>query len=57
MLLIHCAAEALNCAWSDILNICQKYITRKAIGYLINFGPMEKLEWKRFILKEFIPQQ
>lgn len=30
-------------------------ITRKAVGYLINFGPLEKLEWKRFMLKEYIP--
>jgi GxxExxY protein len=30
-------------------------ITRKAVGYLINFGPMKQLEWKRFILTEFIP--
>ena len=31
-------------------------ITRKAVGYLINFGPLDKLEWKRFILREFIPK-
>lgn len=31
-------------------------ITKKAVGYLVNFGPLEQLEWKRFILKEFIPQ-
>ncbi|MGJ8639210.1 MAG: GxxExxY protein [Opitutaceae bacterium] len=31
-------------------------ITRKAIGYLVNFGPLDKLEWKRFILKEYVPQ-
>ena len=31
-------------------------ITRKAVGYLVNFGPLDKLEWKRFILKEYIPQ-
>jgi GxxExxY protein len=30
-------------------------ITRKAVGYLVNFGPIEKLEWKRYMLKEFIP--
>lgn len=30
-------------------------ITRKAVGYLINFGPMKRLEWKRYILKEYIP--
>jgi GxxExxY protein len=31
-------------------------ITRKAVGYLVNFGPLDKLEWKRFILREYIPQ-
>ncbi len=30
-------------------------ITRQPVGYLINFGAKEKLEWKRFILAEFIP--
>ncbi len=30
-------------------------IAKKAVGYLVNFGPLEKLEWKRFILREFIP--
>ena len=30
-------------------------ITKKAVGYLINFGPMQHLEWKRYILKEYIP--
>ena len=31
-------------------------ISRKAVGYLVNFGPLEKLEWKRFILGEYVPQ-
>jgi GxxExxY protein len=30
------------------------HITKKAVGYLINFGP-PSVEWKRFILKEYIP--
>jgi GxxExxY protein len=30
-------------------------ISRKAVGYLLNFGPLDKLEWKRFILKEYVP--
>ncbi len=29
-------------------------ITRSPIGYLINFGPMGKLQYKRFILSEFL---
>jgi len=31
-------------------------ITRKAVGYLVNFGPLDKLEWKRYILSEYIPE-
>ena len=27
-------------------------ITRQPVGYLINFGPVGKLEWKRIILSE-----
>lgn len=30
-------------------------ITRQPVGYLINFGHKGELEWKRFILSEFIP--
>ena len=29
-------------------------ITKQPIGYLINFGPIGKLEYKRFILSEFL---
>ena len=29
-------------------------IARKPVGYLINFGPIGKLEWKRFVLSEFL---
>jgi GxxExxY protein len=32
-------------------------ITRQPVGYLINFGPKDSLEWKRFILSEFIPKE
>jgi GxxExxY protein len=31
-------------------------ITKKAVGYLINFGPMKQLEWKRFVIREYIPR-
>ncbi|MBD3675717.1 MAG: GxxExxY protein [Planctomycetaceae bacterium] len=27
-------------------------ISRQSVGYLINFGRREKLEWKRFILSD-----
>ena len=29
-------------------------ITKKAIGYLINFGSPSEIEWKRFILKVYV---
>ena len=28
-------------------------ITRQPVGYLINFGPIGKVEWKRFVLSQF----
>ena len=28
-------------------------VTRQPVGYLINFGPIGKVEWKRFVLSEF----
>ena len=31
-------------------------LARKPVGYLINFGPIKKLEWRRLILSEFVPQ-
>ena len=49
------SVKALNAEHErQLLNYMR--ITRKAVGYLVNFGPIEKLEWKRFILKEFIPE-
>ena len=32
------------------------HITEKAVGYLINFRPAS-VEWKRYILKEYIPKK
>ena len=29
-------------------------ITRQPIGYLLNFAPIAKLEWKRFLLSQFL---
>lgn len=31
------------------------HISRKAVGYLINFGTKKSVEWKRYILREYIP--
>ncbi len=32
-------------------------ITKQPVGYLINFGHKDTLEWKRFILSELIPAE
>ncbi|HWA85958.1 MAG TPA: GxxExxY protein [Opitutus sp.] len=32
-------------------------LARQPVGYLVNFGHKETLEWKRLILSEFIPVQ
>lgn len=32
-------------------------LTHQPVGYLVNFGPIAKVEWKRFVLSEFVPQQ
>ena len=29
-------------------------LTRKPVGYLVNFGPITKVEWKRFVLSEYL---
>jgi GxxExxY protein len=31
-------------------------LTRQPVGYLVNFAPIVKVEWKRFLLSEFVPQ-
>ena len=49
------AAKALDSGKEQQL-LNYMHITKKAVGYLINFGPTESLEWKRFILKKFIPK-
>jgi GxxExxY protein len=33
------------------------HVTRKAVGYLINFSTPKSVEWKRFILSEYIPNK
>jgi GxxExxY protein len=29
-------------------------LSHKPVGYLINFAPIDKVEWKRFVLQEFM---
>jgi len=31
-------------------------ISRQPVGYLVNFGPMKKLEWKRYVISNFVPE-
>jgi GxxExxY protein len=31
-------------------------ITRQPVGYLVNFAPMDKVHWKRFLLSEYLPK-
>ncbi|TVP77456.1 MAG: GxxExxY protein [Puniceicoccaceae bacterium] len=40
---------------SQLLNYMR--VTRKPVGYLINFRPKESVEWKRFVLQEFVQDQ
>ena len=49
------AVKALNSEHEQQL-LNYMHITKKAVGYLINFGP-PSVEWKRFIPKEYIPKQ
>jgi GxxExxY protein len=39
---------------SQLLNYMR--VTRKPVGYLINFRPRESVEWKRYALQEYIPE-
>lgn len=32
-------------------------LTRSPVGYLLNFGHKDTLEWRRFILSEHIPSR
>jgi len=32
------------------------HVTKKAVGYLVNFGTKSSVEWKRYILQEYIPK-
>lgn len=32
-------------------------ISKRPVGYLVNFGHKDTLEWKRFLLSEYIPSQ
>jgi len=29
-------------------------LTRKPVGYLVNFGRLKEVEWKRYVLSEFV---
>jgi len=40
---------------SQLLNYMR--VTKKPVGYLINFRPRESVEWKRYVIQEYIPEQ
>ena len=49
------AAKALTVEHEQQL-LNYMHITKKAVGYLVNFGP-PSLEWKRFILQDYVSQE
>ncbi|MBL9117353.1 MAG: GxxExxY protein [Verrucomicrobiaceae bacterium] len=32
-------------------------LAKKPVGYLINFAPLDKVEWKRFVISKHLPPQ
>lgn len=60
LLVLHCLLVELKAVTqlapeheAQLLNYVR--ITRQPVGYLVNFGHKDTLEWKRLILSEFIP--
>jgi hypothetical protein len=47
-------AEYMGNEGYELLNYMR--ILGNAVGYLVNFGPFVKLEWKRYMLREYITQ-
>lgn len=55
-LIVELKAVAQLCPEHEAQLINYMRITRQPMGYLINFGHKDSLEWKRIILSQFIPQ-
>jgi GxxExxY protein len=53
-IVVEIKAVAALCAEHEAQIMNYMRITKQPIGYLINFGPIGKLEYKRFILSEFL---
>ena len=53
-IIVEIKSVAALCANHEAQLINYMRITRQPIGYLINFGPIGKLEYRRFILSEFL---
>ncbi len=53
-IVVELKAVAALCPDHDAQIINYMRITKQPIGYLINFGPIGKLQYKRFILSEFL---
>ncbi len=53
-IVVELKAVATLCPGHEAQTINYMRITKQPIGYLINFGPIGKLQYKRFILSEFL---
>ena len=53
-IVVELKAVAALCPAHEAQIINYMRITRQPIGYLINFGPIGKLQYKRLILSEFV---
>ena len=45
------ASQLTSAHEAQLLNYMR--ISRQPVGYLINFGPIDRVQWKRFLLSEF----
>ena len=53
-IVVELKAVAALCPDHEAQIINYMRITKQPVGYLINFGPIGKLQYKRFILSEFL---
>lgn len=55
-LLVELKAVTQLCSEHEAQLLNYMRITRQPVGYLVNFGHKDSLEWKRLILSEFISE-
>ncbi len=53
-IVVELKAVAALCPDHEAQIINYMRITKQSVGYLINFGPIGKLQYKRFVLSEFL---